>query len=66
MAFGWNSKGAARMAGIIIKRFTSAGQWEKYWRDKLRIKDNVLLIPKSIKADPHITFGTLIINITLH
>jgi len=35
MAFGWSQQGAAKMAGIIIKRFTSAGRWEKYWRDKL-------------------------------
>jgi len=32
------------MARIIIKRFTSPGQWEKYWRDRLRIHDNVLQI----------------------
>lgn len=51
MAFGWSEKGAAKMARIIIKRFTSAGQWEKYWRDRLRIQDNVMLVLKSIKTE---------------
>jgi hypothetical protein len=50
MAFGWSETGAAKMARIIIKRFTSAGQWEKYWEDKLRIKGNVVLILNSITA----------------
>ncbi len=30
MAFGWSPEGAARMTRIILKRFTSAGEWEKY------------------------------------
>jgi len=30
MAFGWSEEGAAKMARIIIKRFTSANQWEAY------------------------------------
>jgi hypothetical protein len=50
MAFGWSEEGAAKMARIIIKRFTSAGQWEKYWKKKLRIKGNVALVLRSIKA----------------
>lgn len=41
MAFGWSEKGAAQMARIIIKRFTSDGQWDKYWKKKLRIQGNV-------------------------
>ena len=57
MAFGWSEEGAARMARIIIKRFTSAGQWEKYWRDRLRIQDNVLLVLKTIKVENPQTLG---------
>lgn len=51
MAFGWSEQGAAKMARIIIKRFTSAGQWEKDWHDRLGIQDNVMLVLKSIKAE---------------
>ena len=51
MAFGWSEEGAAKMARIIIKRFTSAGQWDKYWRDRLRIQDNVMLVLRSIKVE---------------
>jgi hypothetical protein len=50
MAFGWSEEGAAKMARIIIKRFTSAGQWEKFWKNKLKIKGNVVLILRSITA----------------
>ena len=57
MAFGWSEESAARMARIIIKRFTSAGQWEKYWKDRLRIEDNVLLVLRSIKVKNPQTSG---------
>lgn len=49
MAFGWSEAGAAKMARILIKRFTSSGQWEKYWKEKLRIQDNVMLVLRDIK-----------------
>ena len=57
MAFGWSEEGAAKMARIIIKRFASAGQWEKYWRDRLRIHDNVWLVLRSIKVQNTQTLG---------
>ncbi len=57
MAFGWSEEGAAKMARIIIKRFTSAGRWEKYWRDRLRIQDNVMLVLRSIKVENPLTLG---------
>ena len=50
MAFGWSEEGAAKMARIIIKRFTSAGQWDKYWAKKLRIEGNVVLVLRGITA----------------
>ena len=57
MAFGWSEEGAAKMARIIIKRFTSAGQWEKYWRDRLRIRNKVMLVLRSIKVENPQTLG---------
>ena len=50
MAFGWSEQGAAKMARIILKRFTSATAWEKYWKKKLRIEGNVILVLRSIKT----------------
>lgn len=50
MAFGWSEEGAAKMARIIIKRFTSAKQWEAYWKKRIRIQGNVTLTIRSIKA----------------
>ncbi len=49
MAFGWSEKGAAKMA-CIIKRFTTVDQWGAYWKQKLRINDNVLLALRAIKC----------------
>jgi len=34
----------------IIKRFTSANQWEAYWKKRLRIQGNVILTIRCIKA----------------
>lgn len=50
IAFGWKEKGAAKMARIIIKRITSAGEWEKYWSDRLRLNGKVFLIFRGAKA----------------
>ena len=50
MAFGWSPEGAAKMARIIIKRFTSADQWKEYWEKKLRIEGNVIMALTSIKT----------------
>lgn len=49
MAFGWSEKGAAKMARIIIKRFTSANQWEAYWKNRLNIQGNVIMVLKGIR-----------------
>ena len=50
MAFGWSEEGAAKMARIIIKRFTSANQWEAYWKTRLRVRGNVILTLRNITA----------------
>jgi len=50
IAFGWSEKGAAKMARIIIKRITSANEWDEYWKKRLRIEDNVILIYKGVKV----------------
>jgi len=50
IAFGWSEKGAAKMARIIIKRITNAGEWEKYWSDRLRLNGNVVLVFRGAKA----------------
>ena len=50
IAFGWSQRGAAKMARIIIKRITTAGEWEAYWSDRLRITGNVVLIYRGVKV----------------
>ena len=46
IAFGWSEQGAAKMARIVIKRFSNAQQWEAYWLKKLRVDGKVTLIYK--------------------
>lgn len=50
IAFGWKEIGAAKMARIIIKRITSAGEWEKYWSDRLRLNGNVVILLRGVTA----------------
>jgi len=50
IAFGWSERGAAQMTRIIIKRFTSADQWNAYWNAKLRITGRVTLTLQSTTA----------------
>lgn len=50
IAFGWSEKGAAKMARIIIKRITSAGEWEDYWKKRLRLNGNVVIILRGVTA----------------
>ena len=38
---GWSLKGAAQMTRIIIKRITSADEWNQYWNNKLKITGKV-------------------------
>ncbi len=57
MAFGWSQDGAAKMARIIIKRFTSADQWENYWKTRLRLEGNVILTLRRITTSPPQTLG---------
>ncbi|MFW6158046.1 MAG: ISH6 family transposase [Planctomycetota bacterium] len=50
IAFGWRESGAAKIARIIIKRITTAGEWEAYWKRRLRIRGNVVLFYRGVKA----------------
>jgi hypothetical protein len=50
IAFGWSEKGAAKMARIIIKRITSAGEWDDYWKKRLRLNGNVVIILRGVTA----------------
>lgn len=34
---GWSKKNAAKMANILIKRTTTPDEWEKHWREKLKL-----------------------------
>lgn len=50
IAFGWSESGAAKMARIILKRITSAGGWDDYWKRRLRLDGNVMLVFQGAKV----------------
>ena len=50
IAFGWSPAGAAKMARIIIKRFTSAAQWGEYWKKRLKIHGKILMLLRDVRV----------------
>ncbi len=43
LAYNWSDKGAAKIARIILKKFTNQKEWEEYWKNRLGIIGNVVL-----------------------
>jgi hypothetical protein len=41
--FNWGPEGAAKMTRIIVKRITSANEWEQHWKKKLNFRGTVKL-----------------------
>ena len=50
IVFGWSTCGVAKIARIILKRTTSANEWEQYWKRRLRLDDNVVIVLCGVKA----------------
>jgi len=43
IAYGWSDKGAQKVAGIILKRFANAKEWEKEWKQRMNVIGNVVI-----------------------
>jgi len=43
MAHNWSDVGAGKIARIIVKRVLDAEEWERFWKEKLRIENKVNL-----------------------
>ncbi len=43
IGFNWSPEGTAKVTRIIIKRITSANEWEQHWKKKLNFKGTVKL-----------------------
>jgi hypothetical protein len=57
MAFGWSEQGAAKMARIVLKRFTNKKAWDNYWKKKLRLDGNVSWVLRDIRSDSPTNMG---------
>ena len=42
LSYNWSDKGIAKVARIILKKFTDPKQWNEYWKKKLRLDGNVI------------------------
>jgi len=42
LAYNWSDIGAAKIARIILKKFTNEKEWEEYWMSKMKILGNVV------------------------
>jgi len=50
IAFGWSEPGAEKMTRIVLKRFTDREGWEAWWKEKMRLNNNVLLVYRGVKT----------------
>lgn len=50
IAFGWSPRGVAKIARIILKRITSANEWELCWKRRLRLDGNVVIVLCCVKV----------------
>ena len=50
LSYGWSDKGATTIARIILKRFTSTSEWERYWQDNMNFLGNVIVSVRNYKG----------------
>ena len=43
ISYNWSNKGCAKMARILLKKFTDKNQWNQYWNEKMKIQNNVMM-----------------------
>lgn len=49
IAYNWSDKGCAKIARIVLKKFTNKDEWEKYWKDKMAVKGDVYFLINNYK-----------------
>ena len=50
LAYGWKPKGIEKVTRILLRIFTDEEEWEKYWRERMRISQSVALTFRIVKA----------------
>lgn len=43
IGYNWSPRGAEKMTNIILKKVTSAKEWDEWWKKKLNFTDVVNL-----------------------
>jgi transposase-like protein len=49
IAYNWSDRGAEKIARIILKKFTDKKSWDQYWKDKMRLKNDVIFLINDCK-----------------
>ena len=50
IGFNWSTKGAEKMARILLKIIATDGCWENYWDGKINLKDKVQIVFRRVAA----------------
>lgn len=43
VAYNWSNQGCAKMARILLKKFTDENQWKQFWNEKMKIQNKVMM-----------------------
>ena len=52
IAYNWSNKGCAKIARILLKKFTDKKQWQQYWNEKMNISNNVVMGIRKVYPSP--------------
>ena len=50
LAYGWKPKGIEKVTRILLRIFTDEEEWERHWRERMRISQSVALTFRIVKA----------------
>jgi hypothetical protein len=49
LAYNWKEEGLTKISSILLRVFASDEEWEKYWREKMALNQNVMLSFRLLK-----------------
>ena len=50
LGYNWKPEGIGKIARILLKKCTRPEDWEKYWRQRLRLDGSVQLVFRILSA----------------
>jgi hypothetical protein len=50
LGYNWKDEGVGKIARIVLKLFTTEGEWAEYWRKRMDLNQSVMLNFKVMEA----------------